>query len=65
MELPAGFANWRRDLLTDPQTSGGLLVSCAAERAETILRSIMEAGYPEARLIGNTKLGPPAVKVAV
>lgn len=65
VELPAGFANWRRDLLTDPQTSGGLLVSCAAERAEAIVQSIMEAGYPEARLIGNTKSGPPAIKVVV
>lgn len=31
--LPAELPAWRRTLLTDPQTSGGLLVACAAPRA--------------------------------
>lgn len=62
-ELPDGFANWRRDLFTDPQTSGGLLVSCTAERADTILKTIIEAGYPAARKIGHAKAGPPAVRI--
>jgi selenide,water dikinase len=26
--LPTSFAEWRRHLLTDPQTSGGLLIAC-------------------------------------
>src|SRR5262249_3065486 len=30
--LPNGAADWQRHLLTDPQTSGGLLVACASER---------------------------------
>lgn len=64
VELPAGFANWRRDLFTDPQTSGGLLVSCAAERADGILGTIAKAGYPAARKIGHTQAGPPTVKIA-
>jgi selenide,water dikinase len=63
VELPAGFPNWRRDLLTDPQTSGGLLVSCAAERAETILQTILEPGYPAARKIGRLQAGPPTIKI--
>ena len=46
--LPADFPDWRRNLLTDPQTSGGLLIACAAERADAILQSIVEAGYPAA-----------------
>jgi hypothetical protein len=32
--LPAGLPDWRRHLLTDPQTSGGLLVACEPDRAE-------------------------------
>jgi selenide,water dikinase len=63
IELPAGFADWRRDLFTDPQTSGGLLVSCAAERADAILATIQAAGYPAAGRIGHTRAGPPTVRI--
>lgn len=63
VELPAGFADWRRNLLTDPQTSGGLLVSCNADRADAILKIIKAAGYPAARIIGRTTAGPPAVRI--
>ena len=31
VELPAGFPDWKKKLLTDPQTSGGLLVATSAE----------------------------------
>ena len=33
VELPADLPDWQRHLLTDPQTSGGLLVACAPERS--------------------------------
>jgi selenide,water dikinase len=49
--------------LTDPQTSGGLLVSCTPARADAILRLIIEAGYPAARRIGHAEAGAPAVRV--
>lgn len=61
--LPAHMPDWQRHLLTDPQTSGGLLISCAPERAEAIARSIVAAGYAEARIIGNARSGPPLVTV--
>ncbi|MGP0091371.1 MAG: selenide, water dikinase SelD [Xanthobacteraceae bacterium] len=61
--LPRNCPDWRRHLLTDPQTSGGLLVACAAERADTILRTIIDAGCPCARIIGRVEAGTPAVKV--
>ncbi len=35
--LPEGMPDWHCHLLTDPQTSGGLLVSCRPERAEAHL----------------------------
>ncbi len=63
VELPADFPDWQRNLLTDPQTSGGLLVSCAAERSEVILRSIQAAGYPATRRIGRVERGAPSVRV--
>src|ERR1043165_363444 len=57
VELPEKLPEWQRHLLTDPQTSGGLLVTCTPERADDILRAIVAAGYPSARIIGRTEAG--------
>ncbi|GJD36612.1 selenide, water dikinase SelD [Methylobacterium aerolatum] len=64
VDLPEGFPDWRRHLLTDPQTSGGLLVSCEAEAAGGILARIREAGFAQAALIGRTAAGPARVRIA-
>ena len=61
--LPPTFADWQRDLLTDPQTSGGLLISCAPEAAERILARILAAGYPAARIIGRAETGEPGIRI--
>jgi selenide,water dikinase len=63
VELPAEMPEWRRHLLTDPQTSGGLLIAVAPERAEAILRTIRDAAYPSACIVGHTEEGDPAIKV--
>jgi len=49
--------------LTDPQTSGGLLISCAPERAEAIVQTIIAAGYPATRVVGTAEAGPPKIRV--
>lgn len=61
--LPADVPDWRRALLTDPQTSGGLLVACKPERAEAIRDMIEAAGYPSARIIGTAVAGTPGIEV--
>ena len=61
--LPDGLPEWRRHLLTDPQTSGGLLVSCAATEAEALAAEIRAAGYPLARRVGQVAEGPSWVEV--
>jgi len=61
--LSAGFPDWRRHLLTDPQTSGGLLIAVAPERAEAIAGRIRAAGYPNARVIGRCEAGAPGIHV--
>jgi len=61
--LPAGCDDWRRHLLTDPQTSGGLLVACKAERADAIAAQIVSAGYPFARVIGRVSAGDAKVVI--
>jgi selenide,water dikinase len=40
-------------ILYDPQTSGGLLISVPAEKAETMLACIKEAGDKEAAIVGQ------------
>jgi selenide,water dikinase len=62
--LPAELPEWRRTLLTDPQTSGGLLVACEAARAESIRAAIEDAGYPRASIIGSVAYGDAIVRVA-
>jgi selenide, water dikinase len=62
VSLPNGFEDWRRLLLTDPQTSGGLLVACDAEAAPAILTRIRK-GDPRAAIIGSVEVGDPIVIV--
>jgi len=61
--LPADLPEWRRALLTDPQTSGGLLVSCKAEKASALRDRIEAAGYQGARIIGGAVAGTPGIDV--
>jgi len=63
VQLPADILDWRQKLLTDPQTSGGLLVACAPEYADALASEIRAAGYPLARTIGMASDGPPIVRV--
>ena len=60
--LPAGFAEWKRKLLTDPQTSGGLLVACAAE-AEAEVRELFRSDGFDARMIGRLAPGRPGITI--
>lgn len=63
IRLPGGFPDWQRSLLVDPQTSGGLLISCTADRAQAILATIQQAGYFAAQIVGHTEAGPAEVRV--
>lgn len=55
--LPEGCPDWQRALLTDPQTSGGLLVAVAPEAAEAWVQRLHEAGYPLASVVGRVEDG--------
>ena len=55
--LPEDCPDWQRALLTDPQTSGGLLVAVAPEAAEGWVRRLREAGYPLASVVGRVEEG--------
>jgi selenide,water dikinase len=62
-DLAPGLKPWQRDLLTDPQTSGGLLVSVAPDGAGEAMAMIRQAGFDEARVIGEMRSGPPRAEV--
>jgi selenide,water dikinase len=53
--LPDGFSAEERALLTDPQTSGGLLVSCAPDTVDEVLRVFQRHGFSDAAVIGSVK----------
>jgi selenide, water dikinase len=55
VDLPVGFADWKKKLLSDPQTSGGLLVACAPQAVEQVLAAF----HGEARRIGTLREGKP------
>ena len=61
--LPPGLADWQRDLLTDPQTSGGLLIAVAREQAEEMLALARSLGFVHARSVGRVIEGPAGVTV--
>jgi len=64
VELPPGFPDWRQALLTDPQTSGGLLVAVAPERAAAVLKMVQDAGFRAAHVIGRARPGESGITVA-
>jgi selenide,water dikinase len=62
--LPEGFPDWKKNLLTDPQTSGGLLVCCAPEATQRVLDVFREGGFGAAARIGKLVAGSPSVEVS-
>ena len=61
--LPAAAPKWHRTMLTDPQTSGGLLVACDRDSAQTVLGVFREHGFAHAALIGEMSAGEPGIEV--
>ncbi|MFN3584374.1 selenide, water dikinase SelD [Phenylobacterium sp.] len=60
---PADQPDWRRDLLTDPQTSGGLLIAVAPEAAQRVLALAHARGFEAARIVGRMVEGPAEVRI--
>ncbi|HJR51449.1 MAG TPA: selenide, water dikinase SelD [Gemmatimonadales bacterium] len=52
-----------RALLTDPQTSGGLLVTCTPTAVEDVLAAFRAEGFDQAAVIGEILSGAPGVSV--
>ncbi len=61
--LPGVLPEWQRNILADPQTSGGLLVTCPAAEAERVLALFHDQGYRHAVVIGALEDGAAGVSV--
>jgi selenide,water dikinase len=59
-----GVPDYLADILNDPQTSGGLLISLAADQAATLLEQLRQNGIKEAAIIGEvTASGSGKIRV--
>ena len=63
VHLSPNLPDWAWRLLCDPQTSGGLLVACAPDMAETVLERFHGAGFAEAVRVGTLAAGVSGVSV--
>ena len=55
VSLPAHFSAVQQSLLTDPQTSGGLLVSCSETALNGVLAIFQQHGFDHATVIGRVE----------
>lgn len=61
--LPSGIEDWRKDLLCDPQTSGGLLIAVVPDQVQTVLDMALADGFGSTRVVGRLEAGAPQVTV--
>ena len=61
--LGAGLGDAQRAVLTDPQTSGGLLVACAPHAVDAVTKIFLSEGFSAATVIGEIVAGEAHVSV--
>ena len=64
VQLPSGFAAPDQALLTDPQTSGGLLVACSPNSVDEVLATFARHGFDQAAVLGRMVDGPAGLVMA-
>jgi selenide,water dikinase len=57
VQLASSIESWQQNLLTDPQTSGGLLISCAPKQEAEVLSILNLGGFTSAQKIGQFVAG--------
>jgi len=61
--IPAHIPDWQLKLLNDPQTNGGLLVTCAPDAADDVLAVFQSEGFDQACVVGCMHRGQVRVTV--
>lgn len=63
VQLDASLTPAQRALLTDPQTSGGLLVACDPSSVDDVLALFAREGFADAAVVGRIEAGAAGVSV--
>ncbi len=63
VSLDPTFEEWQQKLLTDPQTSGGLLVACSPDSLEAAMAAFHADGFDRACVVGEMRAGPARLNV--
>ncbi len=63
VRLPTNLAPWQKTLLCDPQTSGGLLVSCTSAALPEVLDMFRREGFAASAPIGYMRGGAAVICV--
>ena len=63
VSLSASIDEAGKALLTDPQTSGGLLVACRPDAEAEVMRIFADEGFGRAAVVGEIVAGEPGVRV--
>jgi selenide,water dikinase len=64
VKLAPSLGEAERAVLTDPQTSGGLLVACDPSACDDVLEIFRSEGFDRAAIVGDIVAGAPEVSVA-
>ena len=63
VKLASRLGDAQRGVLTDPQTSGGLLVACAPGAVGEVLETFRREGFEHAAVVGEATEGTPGITV--
>jgi selenide,water dikinase len=63
VHLASTLSDWQQKMLSDPQTSGGLLVACTPGSADAVLAQFKQEGFAKAAVIGELRTGKAAIQV--
>jgi len=63
VSIDAAVPEVLRDILYDPQTSGGLLIAVPGHKADDFMEALADRGVTAARLVGEVVTGPGKISV--
>jgi len=53
VDVDINVPEWKKDVMFDPQTSGGLLMAVSSDKADALLRNLRNAGVEDAVVVGE------------